>query len=48
MGGRRSEQQLKIQDYEDLQFYGQAMCNPHSSREQERGRQEAPAARRSR
>lgn len=44
----KNKEPFKYYDYEDLQFYGQAMCNPHPSREQETGRQEAPAAGRGR
>ena len=44
----KNKEPFKYYDYEDLQLHGQAMCNSHPSSEQERGRQEAAAAGRSR
>ena len=48
MQGAQHHQLLNTHDYEHLQFYGQAVRHPHARREQERGREEAPGARRSR
>ena len=44
----KNKEPFKDYYYEDLQPHGQAMCNPHPSTEQERGRPEAPGARRGR